>query len=191
MLIHILFFQQIHTNLLLVILQHKVSREAWVQFQPLHHCTENLCIHLTIFCGTEPVSGLAHVLLYSCALCIFPFLKFASGNLALIGLTLNINIWLSLFWSTWSSDHGQPSQHCTRPAQTLPSQCKACIGSAKSEQGQSYWASQANSEQGRPEQDLPFENKAQAVQASQHLASGEVVYNHCLCLHVYAAEPIP
>ena len=50
--------------------------------------------------------------LYCCALYNFFFLDFVSGNLALTGFTLNMNILLPLFWSTFSPARGQDSAIC-------------------------------------------------------------------------------
>ena len=94
----------------------------WVRFQQV---AETLCIHLTILRGTEPVNRLTRLLLYCYALyhskIIFSS-NFVSGVLALTesdrAFTFNMNIWLALFWSTWSLVQGPDSGTCAGLAQS-------------------------------------------------------------------------
>ena len=67
-----------------------------------HPASWNFCSYL----ASLLVSGLTRALLYCCHLFLFSlFSSFSSGNLELTAdrvSTLNMNIWLPLFWSTWS-----------------------------------------------------------------------------------------
>ena len=77
------------------------SLVLWVRF-----------VHGAILCGTEPVSAQTRAL-YCCALYNYFFLKFRQWrSLTDSVLTLNMNIRLPLFWSTWSSASGPDSATC-------------------------------------------------------------------------------
>ena len=78
---------------------------------------ETLCIPSAILYGTEPVSALTHTRLYCCSLSTFFFLDFVNHEWqshadSLRVLTLNMNIRLLLFWSTWSRARGQDLATC-------------------------------------------------------------------------------
>ena len=74
--------------------------------------SETLCLSWAFLRGTEPVSALTSALLYCCALYDFFFLGFVMQPRADRALTLKMNIWLPLFWSTWSSARGPDSATC-------------------------------------------------------------------------------
>ena len=77
------------------------SLVLWVRF-----------VHGAILCGTEPVSAQTRAL-YCCALYNYFFLKFRQWRSRTDSvLTLNMNIRLPLFWSTWSSANGADSAIC-------------------------------------------------------------------------------
>ena len=100
-------FQEINLNLWLSGLEEKqwlpVSRATWVQFL---QGAENLCSSSAILRGTEAdwahqcTDTRAFILMHSL---LFFFLGFRQWrSCAGKVLTLNMNIWLQLFWSTWS-----------------------------------------------------------------------------------------
>ena len=89
-----------------------VSRATWVRFPQGDPGDETPCSPLAILRGTEPISTLTRALLYCCALCDFVFLGFRQWrSRADRFLTLNMNIRLPLFWSTWSRARVQTQPH--------------------------------------------------------------------------------
>ena len=84
------------------------------------HRAETPCLPLAISRGTEPVSALRHALLYCCTLYntiqylyIYIYLGFRHFQSSTDRvLTLNMNIQVPLFWSTWSRAQGPHSATC-------------------------------------------------------------------------------
>ena len=87
-----------------------VSQVRRVRFQ---QGAETLCRPSAIWRGTKLVSVLTRALLYCCTLYNFFFLRFRQWqSRADRVLTLDMNIRLPLFWSTWKRALGQDSATC-------------------------------------------------------------------------------
>ena len=86
------------------------SLETWARF-PL--AAESFCGAAAILCGTEPVSAptcALFILLQSLYFFSLGFRQWRSRADRV--LTLNMNIQLPLFWSTWSRVRGPDSATC-------------------------------------------------------------------------------
>ena len=108
----IFFFEEQSFPVALWLRRISVGWETWVWFQ---HWSESLCLlcHRQFWRGNEAVIGddwTEMLALYSCANCIV----FFSSNLSAViprwhWQALKMNIWLQLFWSTWSLARGSDS----------------------------------------------------------------------------------